>query len=229
MSNTFLSVENDSRLWEEAAEKTRREFEELRAPYERVAREQERLHAEQEAIEAKRQVELYVKKRTLPYSEPLAIEICERVSSGELLINICADEHMPTVRRVTQWLRERNDFAILYKESINDRLTIFEEEVIKIADDVSRDFRDVVRNGTNERPVRVLDGGAIARAKLRVEVRLKHLKAYKPQIWGEQSTLNVKSDPLDIDNMSTEELAAKIAELETKDRIVNEDRKVLAA
>ena len=58
--------------------------------------------------------------------------------------------------------------------------------MIKIADDASRDFRDVVRNG---RTVRVLDGDAIARAKLRVEVRLKHLKAYKLSLWGEQSTL----------------------------------------
>jgi hypothetical protein len=166
-------------------------------------------------------------KGTLPFSEPLAIEICERVSSGELLINICADEHLPTVRRVTQWLRESPEFAALYKDSINDRLTIFEEEVIKIADDASKDFRDVVRNG---RTARVLDGDAIARAKLRVEVRLKHLKAYKPSIWGEQSTLNVKqSDPLDLDQMTTEELAAKIAELEHKDRVVNEDRRSRAA
>jgi hypothetical protein len=153
-------------------------------------------------------------KNTLPFSEPLAIEICERVSSGELLINMCADEHLPTVRRVTQWLRENNDFALLYKESINDRLTIFEEEVIKIADDASRDFREVVRNG---RSVRVLDGDAIARAKLRVEVRLKHLRAYKPSLWNEASTLNVKSAGDDIDQMSTEELAAKIAELDEKE------------
>jgi hypothetical protein len=163
-------------------------------------------------------------KEALLYSEPLAIEISERVSSGELLINICVDEHMPTVRRVTQWLRESSEFASLYKDSINDRLMIFEEEVIKIADDASRDFRDVVRNG---RTTRVVDGDAIARAKLRVEVRLKHLKAYKPSIWGEQSTLNVKNgDQADIENMSAEELAAKIAELEHKDRVVNEDRKV---
>jgi hypothetical protein len=125
------------------------------------------------------------------------------------------------VRRVTQWLRENNDFALLYKDSINDRLTIFEEEVIKIADDASRDFRDVVRNG---RTVRVLDGDAIARAKLRVEVRLKHLKAYKPNLWGEQSTLNVKSDPHDIENMSSEELEKKIAELESKESTVKEEK-----
>jgi terminase small subunit-like protein len=162
------------------------------------------------------------RRNTLPFSEPLAIEICERVSSGELLINICADEHLPTVRRVTQWLRENQDFALLYKDSISDRLTIFEEEVIKIADDASRDFRDVVRNG---RTVRVLDGDAIAGAKLRVEVRLKHLKAYKPSIWGETSILNVRSsDPNDIDNMTQEEMDKKIAELESKEAVVREPK-----
>jgi hypothetical protein len=208
----WTPVEEIERMWQEQT---------------KPRREQERLKAEQEAIETKRQAELFVTKGTLSFSEQLAIEICERVSSGELLINICVDEHMPTVRRVTQWLRESPEFAALYKDSINDRLTIFEEEVIKIADDASRDFREVVRHG---RPTRVLDGDAIARAKLRVEVRLKHLKAYKPSIWGEQSTLNVKQgDPLDLDQMTTEEIAAKIAELEHKDRVVNEDRRSQAA
>jgi hypothetical protein len=182
---------------------------------------EERLHAEQqraeEEVNRQRQFELNQRKSTLSFSEPLAIEICERVSAGELLINMCADEHMPTVRRVTQWLRESQDFAILYKDSINDRLTIFEEEVIKIADDASRDFRDVVRNG---RTVRVLDGDTIARAKLRVEVRLKHLRAFKPSIWSESSTLTVRSTGDDIDSMSQEEMEKKIAELEMKESVI---------
>ena len=164
-------------------------------------------------------------KSTLPYSEPLSLEICERVSSGELLINICADEHLPTVRRVTQWLRENPEFNILYKESLKDRLTIFEEEVIKIADDASRDFRDVVRNG---RAIRVLDGEAIARAKLRVEVRFRHLKSGNPAKWGDSQTI-VTKDGNDMDNMSTEELERKLAELERKDAIVKEDRIPVAA
>jgi hypothetical protein len=41
----------------------------------RPQRELERLKAEQEAIEAQRKVELFVKKGTLAYSEPLAHRI----------------------------------------------------------------------------------------------------------------------------------------------------------
>ena len=45
-------------------------------------------------------------KEALPYSDALAQEICERIAIGELLINICLDEHLPTMRRCNQWLRE---------------------------------------------------------------------------------------------------------------------------
>jgi hypothetical protein len=69
--------------------------------------------------------------------------------------------------------------------------------------------------------MRVLDGEAIARAKLRVEVRFRHLKAGRPNKWGDSTTLNVKSeDRLDVANMSDEALEAKLADLEIKDRIV---------
>jgi hypothetical protein len=213
MSNA-LPLEDESRLWEEASERARIEGAKLREPYERAGREK----AEQDAIEAKRKVELFVKKGTLAYSEPLAIEICERISSGELLINICTNEHMPTVRRCNQWLNESVEFKGLYGASINDRLSIFEEEVIKIADDAARDFKEITRNG---RAQRVPDGEATARAKLRVEVRFRHLKAYRPERWGEQSTLITKSaDGFDPANMSAEDLEKTIADIESKSRIV---------
>ena len=57
----------------------------------------------------------------------------------------------------------------------------------------------------------------ISRAKLRVEVRKAHLKAYRPERWAEQSTLNVNNNGDDPANMSMEELEKKLAELETKE------------
>jgi hypothetical protein len=203
--NTRLSVSTIAYL---AEQERRDEEEKLR---------QERAKIEREATQ-KRQAELNHAKSTLPYSEPLALEICERISSGELLINICADEHMPTTRRATQWLKESQEFAALYKESLNDRLVIFEEQVIKIADDAARDFRDVMRNG---RTMRVLDGDAIARAKLRVEVRFRHLKAGNPAKWGDSTTI-VTKEANDFDNMTLEEIDKKIADLEAKNEAVKE-------
>ena len=90
-------------------------------------------------------------KEALPYSDDLAQEICERIAIGELLINICLDEHLPTMRRCNQWLREHTDFAALYQSAIQDRLSVFEEQVIQIADDMRHDFKTIVKNGQEKR------------------------------------------------------------------------------
>lgn len=98
-------------------------------------------------------------------------------------------------------------------------MNIFEDEVVTIADDVKADFRVVVRNGKEKR---VHDPEVIARAKLRIDARFKHLKAYRPQKWGEQSTLNVhnKDDSFDPASMTAEELEKTIADIEAKNKVV---------
>jgi hypothetical protein len=120
---------------------------------------------------------LKARKEALPYLDAHAQEICERIAIGELLINICNDEHLPNMRRCNQWLNEHPDFKTLYQSAINDRLNIFEEQVIQIADDMRHDFRTVIKNGQEKR---VADPEMVARAKLRIDVRFRHLKAGRP-------------------------------------------------
>jgi hypothetical protein len=157
------------------------------------------------------------RKEALPYSDELAQEICERIAVGELLIDVCLDEHLPTLRRTNQWLREHPEFNQLYQSAINDRLNIFEEEVIKIADDMRRDFRTVIKNGIEKR---VPDPEMVARAKLKIDVRLRWLKAMRPQRWGDTHTLITKNDEFDTANLSQELLEKEIATIERKTRIV---------
>jgi hypothetical protein len=193
--------------------------------WERLKQEQKR-EAEAERIRKSKEDELkrelhkeQIKiKDKINYTEELAQEICERIAAGELLINICKDEHMPTVRRCNVWLKQNDDFQILYRDSLNDRLSIFEEQVISIADDAAHDFKEIIKNG---KATKVQDAEVIARAKLRVEVRFRHLKAGRPSKWGDTSTLITKTeDEAAIDNMSTDELEKKIADLEEKDNII---------
>jgi hypothetical protein len=212
------TLEDDSRSWVQASETVRLEAARFREPLERERREQERLKAEQEAIEEKRRLELFVFKSTLPYSDKLAEEICSRVASGELLTIICREDDMPTMRRCNQWLKERYEFQALMDMSKLDRLNCFEEEVIEIADSIKNDFKIVIKNGKEKR---VVDPEVIARAKLRIEVRFRHLKSGKPSKWGDVQTLITKSDdPNDVSNMSTDELEKQIAEFNVKNRIV---------
>jgi hypothetical protein len=183
-----------------------------------MVRRKEAKRMEQDRIAKERGARLHAIKNAIPYTEALAAEICGRISDGELLLRICVDESMPAVRRVNEWLKDHSDFKVLYDDAIKDRLTIFEEQIIEISDDMQNDFKTIVKNGKERR---VVDPEVIARAKLRVDSRHKYLKAYKPERWGEQSTLNVKQDDSsDAANMTLSELEDKIAELEHKDRVV---------
>jgi hypothetical protein len=121
------------------------------------------------------------------------------------------------MRRVQTWLKEYPDFQALVNMSIQDRLFVFEEQVIEIADVMKNDFRTVM----NGKEKRVADPDMVARARLKIEVRFRHLKAFKPQRWGEVSTLITKSeDSLDMANLSTEEIEKRIADMEAKDKIL---------
>jgi hypothetical protein len=172
----------------------------------------------QERIERERFEKLKAIKENLEYSDKLAEEICSRVASGELLTIICREDDMPTMRRCNTWLKERYEFQALMDMSKNDRLSIFEEEVIEIADDLKSDFKIVIKNGKEKR---VVDPEVISRAKLRIEVRFRHLKSGKPSKWGDVQTLITKSDdPNDVSNLSTDELEKQIAEFNVKNRIV---------
>jgi hypothetical protein len=194
------------------------EFEQMqRENRQRIRLEKERAELERiNAAEEKRR--LAPIKAAMPFDDDKANEICERISSGELLINICNEPHMPNIRRCNAWLRDQPEFQQLYNQSVLDRLAIFEEQVIQIADDMDRDYKDVptARGATK----RVLDAEVISRAKLRVDVRFKHLKAGKPQKWGETSTLITKNeDEFDPQNFSADELEKQIADIENKARI----------
>jgi hypothetical protein len=181
----------------------------------RQREELERLYHLQEEAKAKAHFQReQARKEQIPFSEALVTEICDRVAGGELLALICKEHEMPTTRMVIQWKKEHREFALLYDEAIRDRLDIFEDDLLIIADDSKQDIKTITKGS---KTTKVLDGEVISRAKLRVDVRKAHLKAYRPERWGEQSTLNVNNyDAMDPNNMSQEELEKALADLEFK-------------
>ena len=181
-----------------------------------VYKRQRRIEQERERAAQERAERLKERKEAVTFTDAIASEICERIASGELLTVICLDPHMPTVRRCNAWLREHVEFRLLYGQSLEDRLSIFEEDLVRIPDEAARDFDEVKVKGSVKR---VIDPGKITVAKLRVEVRRLHLKAGKPAKWGDSAQIVVKSgDEFDTSNMSAEQLEHELAELEFKSR-----------
>lgn len=80
------------------------------------------------------------RKRGRPsrYSDKLAVEICRRISLGELLKNICNDEHLPAYSTVMHWLwsDEYEHFARfrhLYAQARAAQADAFLEEAMNAA------------------------------------------------------------------------------------------------
>jgi hypothetical protein len=87
--------ETKSVAWADRPE-YQRELEEFRRTKERMDRErnireaaEKKIKDEQEAVEARRQAEIAKRREAVAYSDALAQEIAERISVGELLLNIC--------------------------------------------------------------------------------------------------------------------------------------------
>lgn len=126
--------------------------------------------------------------RPSKYTPEIAAEICERLSKGEPMAQICRDDHMPADRTVSDW-KERD--ATLSAAIARARINGFDAlaaQCLEIAE---------------ERPERTaagsIDSGSVQHAKLRIETRLKLLAKWDPKRYGEKLELSGDSDnPLTI-------------------------------
>jgi hypothetical protein len=170
----------------------------------------------QEALDQERAAKVAQYKDAMEFSDEIALQLCDRVGSGELLTSICQnDPRMPTIRRVNAWLREHIEFKALFEMAQQDRLLAFSEDLIRIADEVQLDVA-VITKGNNMR--RAIDPPKVTLAKLRIFARQLHLKAFDSRRWGDSQVLTVRSgDEFDLANMSSLELEEKIASLEAKE------------
>jgi alkylated DNA nucleotide flippase Atl1 len=151
------------------------------------------------------------------FTTEIGDEICDRIAAGELLISICEDDHMPWHRVVRKWLRSKKltEFSAQLKEAEADRVEVFKEEIIAIADDVSCDkYEKQSRDGSTYLAV---DSEVIARSKVKIEARLKHIKAGDPR-WGENTSPSVivNNGAVEANKLSDDELQREVEELRKK-------------
>lgn len=167
------------------------------------------LAAEAES-DAKREAEITKKaldeklaqfKKALVYTPKMATEICSRIASGEMLAAICQDHTMPNIEKAINWLDDPINavFSRNYSRAMKVRDRVFEDQIVMIADDATNDYVD--KKNSKGDTFRVLDQEALSRSKMRIEVRLKIMKANDPRRWGESPNMNVTTQEL-IRNMN---------------------------
>ena len=105
--------------------------------------------------------------RPSKFTDKLFAEICERLSKGEPLAQICRDEHMPAHNTISDWKVSRpvvSDGIARAREIGFDAIAL---EALRIADD---------KEGEHQRD------------RLRVDTRLKLLAKWDPKRYGDRIT-----------------------------------------
>ncbi|MFC4728808.1 hypothetical protein [Coralloluteibacterium thermophilus] len=108
--------------------------------------------------------------RPSKYTDEILDVICERLSEGEPLAQICRDEGMPTDRTVRNWVRERDDVSSAIARAREIGFDRIAEDCLAIADE---------------------QAGDVQRDKLRIETRLKLLAKWDPKRFGDRNQMEL--------------------------------------
>lgn len=109
------------------------------------------------------------RQRPSDFSQGDADAICDWIASGKSLRSYCAQPWAPRERTVFRWLRERSDFHKHYRRARELQVHTLFDEILEIADD---DSADKV-------------GGAVARARIRIEALKRVAGKLKPKVYGD--------------------------------------------
>lgn len=124
------------------------------------------------------------------FSQKTADEIINRLSAGETLKKICADDKMPHMATVFRWLAKGKEdnapqeivtFCDMYARAREVMAATIFDEMLEIADDVSKDTK------TDEKGNKCADSEWITRSRLRVDTRKFYLSKVLPKVYGDKT------------------------------------------
>ncbi len=145
------------------------------------------------------------------YTAEMAGRICERLTYGESLREICRGPEMPAASTVFKWLSEQEDFSEQYAKAKEAGIVALAEDILDIADNGTNDW--IERNGDEkDKESYQYNGEAIQRSKLRVDARKWILSKLAPKKYGDrvQTDLTVTKK---VEHMTDEELDDYISSL----------------
>lgn len=130
--------------------------------------------------------------RKSTFNDKDAAEIVARLSKGEPLTHICADDWLPCDDTVREWAKANDAFSRDIARAREAGFDAIALECLDIADNTENDTKWVGGDEGNERAV--ANSEWISRSKLRVETRLKLLAKWDPKRYGDKLALGQAED-----------------------------------
>ncbi len=126
--------------------------------------------------------------RPTSYQRALANAVCERLAAGEALDSIATDPTMPAAETIAGWVLDNTDgFTERFERCRKVRAVLWEDELLRIADDGSGDWKETARGMT-------ANTEHLSRSKLRIEVRRWLLSKWLPCQFGDKLGLGSDSE-----------------------------------
>jgi len=135
-----------------------------------------------------------VKKTGRPskYTPEVAQEVFHRISTGEPLLQICKDEHMPKRQTFYDWLARDDSLSVQFARAREEGCEAMADETLVIADE-RPELNPIIDSKTGE-VIRIdLSSAYIAWQRNRIETRLKLLACWSPAKYG--TKLQMGGDP----------------------------------
>lgn len=120
------------------------------------------------------------------YTKEIADSICEQLSVGVPLREICRQEGYPAWRTVYDWLAKDDEFATRFAHARDVGHEALAQECLDIADNAENDW--MLRENKDGFESWQLNGEHVQRSKLRIETRLKLLAKWNPKKYGDKVT-----------------------------------------
>lgn len=160
--------------------------------------------------------------RPSKYTPELAAEICERLSNGEPLRQICRDDHMPAWQKIYEWMAKDDalgeagtGLSGAIARARDQGYDAIAEECLIIADNPMLGQKQVMTDQGTATTVEDMLG----HRKLQIETRLKLLAKWNPKKYGDRVALAGDAEnPIKIDAASQADqmMAALLQNIELK-------------
>lgn len=171
--------------------------------------------------------------RPSTYTKETAEKICELLSDGIPLREICRMEGMPAWRTVYDWMykddalgEEGAGLSAAIARAREIGYDAMAEECLIIADTPKIGFKKTFNSGSeeDEDSMTVVEEDMLGHRKLQIETRLKLLAKFNPKKYGDRQILSNDPDsPFEVQNDAMTILAAAVKNLELKRQTENEE------
>ena len=138
--------------------------------------------------------------RPSKYTPELAAEICERLSDGEPLRQICRDEHMPAWQKIYEWMVKDKELSGAIAQAREQGYDAIAEDLLQIADTPLMGEEETSSNSG----LTITRKDMLGHRKLQIETRLKLLAKWNPKKYGDRQIVAGDADnPLTVTPEST--------------------------